>query len=388
MELAAVKTIKSLQIGVGWLPEEEQGNGLDRVFYALTRNLPEAGVDVRGLVVGSDNVVHDSKQTVQSFATKDESLRRRIGALRSTIREELRTQDYDLVASHFALFTYPILKFIRDYPLVMHFHGPWSAESRAEGEGKLAVKAKWALERTVYKSADRFIVLSDAFRDLLIQHYKIDGRLIRKVPGGVHVDRFDTGRSLVEAREQLGWPTDRPIVFVIRRLARRMGLENLIAAMVQVRQKNPDVLLHIAGSGPIRSELEDRIQIADLQDHVKLLGFVPDEDLPLAYRGANFSIVPTVSLEGFGLITIESMAAGTPVLVTNIGGLPETVKDLSEDLIIPDSEVKTLATYIMNALSGQLQLPSCEACQAYVRERFDWPVIARQVREVYEEVIS
>ena len=258
VEIADVKTIKSLQIGVGWLPEEK-GNGLDRVFYALTRNLPDAGVNVRGLVVGSSNVIQDSENKVQSFAAKDESLRRRIGSLRSTLRSELAQNDFDLVASHFALFTYPILKLIRNYPLVIHFHGPWSAESHAEGEGRLAVKAKFALERAVYKSADRFIVLSDAFRNVLVERYKIDPQKIRKVQGGVQTERFDTGMDLFEARERLGWPTDRPIVFVVRRLARRMGLENLIAAMVQVRQRMPDVLLHIAGSGPIRSELEDRI---------------------------------------------------------------------------------------------------------------------------------
>ncbi len=386
MEIA-IKTIKSLQIGVGWLPEEK-GNGLDRVFYALTRNLPEAGVDVRGLVVGSSNVASDSENTVLSFAAKDESLRRRIGLLRSTLRDELRSNDFDVIASHFALFTYPVLKYIKDHPLVVHFHGPWSSESEAEGEGRLAVKAKWALERSVYKSAKRFIVLSDAFRDLLIENYRIDPGLIRKVQGGVQANRFDTGLSMMEARDRLGWPTDRPIVFVVRRLARRMGLENLIAAMVQVRREQPDALLHIAGSGPIRAELEDRIRAAELQDHVKLLGFVPDEDLPLAYRAANFSIVPTVALEGFGLITVESMAAGTPVLVTNVGGLPETVKDLSEDLILPDAEVKTLGNYVLDALAGRLTLPSSEACQAYVRERFDWPVIARQVRDVYAEVVS
>lgn len=143
MEIADVKTIKSLQIGIGWLPEEK-GNGLDRVFYALTRNLPDTGVDVRGLVVGSSNVANSSQNRVHSFASRDESLHRRMSLLRSTLRDELKNHPFDLVASHFALFTYPILKFIKDYPLVVHFHGPWSAESGAEGESRLAVKAKWA----------------------------------------------------------------------------------------------------------------------------------------------------------------------------------------------------------------------------------------------------
>ena len=61
---------------------------------------------------------------------------------------------------------------------------------------------------------------------------------------------------------------------------------------------------------------------------MRLLGFVAEEDLPWLYRACDISIVPSVALEGFGLPTIESLAAGTPVLVTPIGGLPETVSEL------------------------------------------------------------
>lgn len=367
---------------------EEKGNGLDRVFYALTRHLPDAGVDVAGYVVGSDRIAGQTKQVVRAFAAKDDPLRQRMKGLKHAIHGDLERGAYDIAASHFALFAYPLRKQLRKVPFVVHFHGPWAAESRAEGENKLVVRAKWALERSVYKRADRFIVLSEAFRKLLIEQYRIDPDAIRIVRGGVEMDRFDTGFSMMEARDRLNWPLDRPIIFVVRRLARRMGLENLIAAMDRVREAVPDALLMIAGSGPIRAELEDRIQAASLAGHVRLLGFVPDADLPTAYRASNFSIVPTVSLEGFGLITVESMAAGTPVLVTNVGGLPEVVRDLSEEMIMPDSSVKTLAGSMIDVLKGDLVLPDTDACQAFVRERYDWPVIARNVREVYEEVLS
>ena len=308
--------------------------------------------------------------------------------MREKIKAEIKANDIDLIASHFALFTFPVLRSIRKKPLVVHFHGPWAAESKAEGENGFAVKAKWMLERRVYKRAQKFIVLSEAFRKLLSEQYKIDPGKIKIVRGGVHADRFDTGLSIEEARATLGWAQDRPNIFVVRRLARRMGLENLIAAIVRVKQRIPDVQLNIAGSGPLRAELEDRIKAASLQNHVTLLGFVPDELLPVAYRASDFSIVPTVSLEGFGLITVESMAAGTPVLVTNVGGLPEVVRDLSEQMIMPDSEVKTLASYMTDVLLGTINLPDQHACQAYVRNRYDWPVIAQHVREVYEEVLS
>jgi glycosyltransferase involved in cell wall biosynthesis len=271
---------------------------------------------------------------------------------------------------------------------VVHFHGPWGQESRVEGDSSLVARAKTWLENYVYRHGTAFIVLSTAFRDVLVRKFDVDPERIHIVPGGVHADTFDTGRSRREARRRLGWPTDRPIILSVRRLARRMGLENLIDAIQIVRREHSDVLLHIAGSGPIEEELRARIAEQGLTDHVTLLGFVPENDLPLAYRAADVSIVPTVALEGFGLITIESLAAGTPVLVTPRGGLPEVVADLDSDLILSGDTAPVLADGLTQSLGGALSLPSSDECQRYVHERFDWPVIARRTRQVYESVLS
>ncbi len=383
---AQQRPIRSLQIGVGWLPDEK-GNGLDRVFYALTHHLPDAGVGVQGLVVGADDVAQRTDGAVRAFAAKEASLVRRLRAMRQAARI-LPSGAVDVVAGHFALFTYPVLGALRDVPLVMHFHGPWAAESAAEGQGGLAVKAKWMLERAVYRRATRFIVLSEAFRNVLVTSYGIDPDRVRIVRGGVNLERFAVATSRRAVRERLGWPTDRPTILVVRRLSRRMGLENAIDAMDRVRKAYPDALLMIAGSGPLRDDLARRIAERGLEHHVRLLGFVPEDDLPAAYAAADFSLVPTVALEGFGLITVESMASGTPVIVTNIGGLPEVVRDLSEDVIMPDAEVATLAATVERVLGGDLVLPSPEACRRFVEQRYAWPVIAEQVRDVYEEVLA
>jgi glycosyltransferase involved in cell wall biosynthesis len=164
-----------------------------------------------------------------------------------------------------------------------------------------------------------------------------------------------------------------------------MGLENLIAAFARVRAAQPDALLYIAGTGPLRADLEAEIRARDLTDHVRLLGFVPDRDLPSAYRAADLSVVPTVRLEGFGLITVESLAAGTPVLVTPVGGLPETVGALSEALVLPAATVDALAHGLTAALRTPTSLPSRSSCRAYARSTFGWPAIARRTREVYAE---
>jgi len=121
---------------------------------------------------------------------------------------------------------------------------------------------------------------------------------------------------------------------------------------------------------------------------VKLLGFVPDEHLAALYRAANISVVPTVALEGFGLITVESLASGTPVLVTPVGGLPEAVAGLSQDLVLPSTGADAIAEGLGKALDGTIRLPDPDACRAYARANFDNPVIAKRVAAVYNEAIQ
>jgi glycosyltransferase involved in cell wall biosynthesis len=379
--------IRTLQLGMNWFPEQP-GSGADRMFYGLARHLPPAGVDVDGLVTGSSQVDGTAgPAAVCAFAEEDAPLPKRLWRLRRAARRNGDRAPHDLVATHFALYALPVLDMTKTRPLVVHFHGPWAAESRAEGEHGLRVWLKELVERVVYRCGARFIVLSEAFRSELVRTFGVPPERVRIVPGGVEAGRFDTGHSRREARERLGWPTGRPLMLSVRRLVRRVGLEHLIAAMETVRRQAPEALLLIAGQGPLAGELRAQIRDAGLEEHVRLLGFVPDEDLPLAYRAADVSVVPTVALEGFGLIAAESLAAGTPPLVTPVGGLPEIVRGLSEDLILPPAPSEAFADALVAALSGARALPSDARCRQYARERFDWPVIARQVRDVYEEVV-
>jgi Glycosyltransferase Family 4 len=108
------------------------------------------------------------------------------------IGSELRKNHFALVASHFALYTLPVLDLIRPYPLVIHFQGPWASEGSVEGGGGLNTKVKYALERAVYRRGTRFITLSEAFRDILHHLYKVPRECIHVVPAGVETRRFVT----------------------------------------------------------------------------------------------------------------------------------------------------------------------------------------------------
>jgi glycosyltransferase involved in cell wall biosynthesis len=377
--------INALQIGMHWFGERP--GGLDRMFKSFVDALPAQGVRVHGLVAGSANVARESGGAVESFADPGDRLHVRMWRARARAVAARRAFAPDVIASHFALYAAPTLGVFGDTPRVVHFHGPWADESAVERGSGAARAFRHAIEQMVYRRAARHIVLSRSFGDLLERRYGVSGETIRVVPGCVDVARFDVQQSKDEARAMLGLPGDRPLVFCIRRLVARMGLEELIDAMYQVKQSVPDVLLVIAGKGPMEPLLREKIVARGLSECVRLAGFVADAELPLWYRAADVSVVPTVALEGFGLTTVESLAAGTPVIVTPVGGLPEAVAGLSADLVLPSCGYQAIGAGLSDALLGRMVLPDGDSCRRYARARFDLDVVAGGVAGVYREVL-
>ncbi len=378
--------MRIIEVGMHWFPEG--GGGADRYFHGLVMELVKHDTSVWACVFGEGQTAETGRQ-VRFLGSRKQSLPQRFRELRKeVVREIARGPRPVLIASHFALYGFPLLDVLWRNTHVVHFHGPWADEAAAEGESRRAVFFKHAIERAIYASARRFVVLSQAFRDVLVKRYGVRENRIDIVPGGVQADPFNTGLSRAEAREKLGWPKDRAILVTVRRLARRMGLENFIDAMDRLRKREPSILAVLAGTGPLAAELAELVDRKNLKDHVKLAGFIPDADLPLAYRAADLSVVPSVALEGFGLVVLESLAAGTPAVVTPVGGLPEVVSGLSKDLILEGSSVDHLAEGLAARLKALGKLPSETACQAYAKDNFDWPVIAKRVVGVYEYASS
>ncbi len=378
--------MRTLQLGAEW--HTERAGGLNSYYYELIRHLGPTGTAVHGLVAGSDNIRNSTGGMVVGFAPHDENLAKRILSVRRAALDQLAQTRIDLIASHFALYAMPVVDRLKSTPSVVHFHGPWAGESNIEGASGYKSRLKASLERAVYSRARRLIVLSEAFKRDLTVRYGIAEDLIRVVPGGIDIERFNVLISRLEARQRLGWSLDRPILLSVRRLVRRMGLETLIDAAKLMVLKCPDVLLLLGGTGPLGGELQERIVELGLEKNVGLLGRISDTDLALAYRAADMTVVPSQSLEGFGLITLESLASGTPVYVTPVGGLPEIVEPFARECIFPSTSAIDIATVLTEALQSERPVPSSEACRLYATQKFPWPRIAQRVRAVYDEAVS
>ena len=377
--------MQALMVGMEWLPNRT--GGLNRYFYDMMHAMPPAGVGGAALVSYLEPG-QGAPLDLRAMEARDASLPHLLRGARNEVRRALR-EGVDVINPHFALYCWPWLRDVpRGTPLVVHFHGPWADEIAVEASKRLrAARVLLArrIERRVYRRADRIITLSASFRDVVVQQYGVDPSRVRVVPGGIHPERFLAAPERRSARERLGWPQDRPVIFTVRRLTRRMGLENLIDAFALVRRHHPDALLLIGGRGHLAEALQARIDAAGLGDCARLLGFVPDEDLPLAYAAADMTVVPTIALEGFGLITLESLAAGTPVLGTPVGGTPEILRGLNSCMIFDSASPEAIADRIDSVFSGRLALPDRQACRAYAN-RYAWSEIAPQIHAVFNEV--
>lgn len=375
----------TLQIGDQW-PSDRPG-GLNSYYADLLRHLPAHNVSNIGLVVGTEAVQAVSGGFARAFARPDAPLLKRLIAARRAGQTELRNVSIDMIAVHFALYGMPLLDRLSQRSTVIHFHGPWASESGVEGSRSVGTRVKKMFEEKVYATGRRIIVLSEAFRREVTTQFGISDAKVHVVPGGVDIERFQPAAARTHARAKLGWPGDRRIFLSVRRLVRRMGLENLIEAVRLLSTERDDFLLYIGGSGPLDSELRERIKEAALEHRVRLLGRLSDEDLPIAYQAADLTIVPSQALEGFGLTVVESLACGTPVCATPVGGLPEILSPFAPQCILTDTSVAAVAEMLRTILREPSMLPSREDCRAYAVRCFSWLNVSARVAEVYREAL-
>ena len=196
-----VKNIRSFQVGISWATEGAGGSG--RVYADLARYLPGAGVEFRGAVSAPGNVGQQTQGAIQCFSPSGGGFAGKLRGARAAIAGEIASRKPDLIASHFALFVAPAIDLLRKQPHVVHFHGPWSAESAAEGASRVSAALKQLVEGSVYRRGDRVITLSRAFASVAEQRYGVRPELIRIVPGAVDLERFGIGMTRQQAREAL-----------------------------------------------------------------------------------------------------------------------------------------------------------------------------------------
>ncbi len=290
----------------------------------------------------------------------------------------------------------------RRHPLVSIFYAPAGAEYRVQwrdlsgkragplGTVYAAVRQRLRdqYHRAVVTESDRVLTMSHYSASLLstwLPHLAKDR--VRLLPGGVDLDRLRPAPDRAAARRRLGLPADVPLLLSVRRLAPRMGLEDLLVACSSLRDLEPSLL--IVGKGPLEPALRRRARDLGIADHVRFAGGVTPERLIDYYQAADLFVLPTLTLEAFGLVTLEALACGTPVVATRVGANPELLDPLDPQLLVPVSDPAALAQTLRSLLQRGPALDSLRvACRNYVENTFSWERTAQSLVETCREVLD
>lgn len=235
--------------------------------------------------------------------------------------------------------------------------------------------------------ADHIIADSQATKDDLSALYGTAPEKITVLLSGVdpRFARVTDENVLHEVRTRYGI-AHKPYIFCIGTVQPRKNYSRVIQALAQLRAEGRDVQLVIAGGkGWLEDEMYRTVYGTQMQDHVKLIGFARDEDLPALYSGADLTAFPSL-YEGFGLPILESMACGTPVVTANVSSLPEVAGEAA--LLIDPYDVSALTDAIRRLLTDEtLRSTLIERGYQQVKQ-FTWAKAARQLRAIYTRVLA
>jgi len=255
---------------------------------------------------------------------------------------------------------------------------------------RLEILFRKRLERSVILKSDMIVTLSQFTRQKLERHYGIADDKIFVISGGVDLEKFCPDGSSDMIKKQYAYPSDKYLLLTVRNLVPRMGLENLILAMKQVVAETNDVHLVIGGEGPLGMSLTALAKRLGLENDISFAGFIPEESLPDYYRMADVFVLPTRNLEGFGLVTLEALACGVPVLGTPVGGTKEILGALNPELLFKDASVEEIFKKIADSYRAWVSDPQSWKqyklrCRRFVEENYSWQRNVDQLETLIED---
>ena len=241
-------------------------------------------------------------------------------------------------------------------------------------------KAKLVLGLPILKSLERKLLTRSAgihtlseFTRSEINRFHGLGDRVTVIPHWCS-DGFRRFCTRLEARRLLEWPTDRAIFFTLRQHRARYGIDIALRAIAPLASTHK-WRFYVGGDGPLRPKFESLALELGLGDHVRFTGRLTDEGLILAYQAADLFLLPTNSLECFGLIILEALACGCPVIATDAGAIPEIMKAILPDFIVPAGDPLALRVKIRDFLEHKLHAPPPEELSAFALSKYGKPEI-------------
>ncbi len=394
-------------------PGSGEAGGMNVYIRELSRNLAERGVEVDIFTRRSDPEqppVTEVDAGVRVFALEagpplalpKDQLFCHLPAFVTELAYQINRdgRPYELVHAHYWLSGWAgyLLKRYWDIPLVQMFHTLGNLKNLLASKGAIEPVLRLQVERGLLQVAEAVIAANPDEREVMIWDLQADPLKICTVPPGVDLDHFRPSDRLA-ARNQLGLPAQ-PLVLFVGRIDPVKGIDTLFQAwrrvLTSVAPGEPEPVLIFLGGRRVEGTAGPQVdpplgkliadaRALDIERSVRFLGSQPREILPLFYNAADLCVMPS-RYESFGLVAVEAMACGTPVIASRVGGLRFTVEHEISGLLVPPDDPETLAAAIRRGLTDHQLRTRLQVGARQAAVRYSWHGVTNAVLQVYRQV--
>jgi glycosyltransferase involved in cell wall biosynthesis len=272
---------------------------------------------------------------------------------------------------------------IRSKKIVVTIHSDLYAPSFIGG-----IITKFYVEtfyRLLLSLSDRVIIVNPDYEKTFVHTRHIlkqfDNKIV-SIPNGVDIDVFKPINKKKSGTNIL-------FVSILDEYHEFKGLQYLLEAMCAVIKKMPGAKLIVVGEGPLKNKYQKLAKEIGISSHISFVGAKPNAELPNFYANSNVFVLPSINTEAFGIVLLESMACGTPVITTEYAGMRQRIERKNCGSIVPSKNSKALAEAIIKILKNKTLRDSMgKNGRQLVEKNYSWENVARQTTRVYEGMVK
>lgn len=350
--------------------------GVENYVLSLSRELSKLGQDV-SIICASERDLDDT--VVDGILIKRLGCVGKLANTNITLKLPyvLLKENFDIMHTHlptpWSADWSAITSRIKSRPLVLTYHNDITGFGTMDYIAKLY---NTTMLQFVLSKADAIITSTNRqLKSPLLRNYS---KKIKVIPPGVDTDKFKPAR--VEKIENSIF-----FLSILDNYHKYKGLEYLIKALRLVREEIKDVKLTVGGDGNLLNYYKEMVVSLGLGGSVEFTGYIPEERILEYYNKHELFVLPSISpiQEGFGIVLLEAMACGIPVVTTNVVGLSEDIEHENAGVVVEPRDVKSLAEAIIKILKNKKNGRNARK----LSERYEWSKTAKKILGVYLDVM-
>lgn len=379
---------------LSWEYPPKTVGGLSTHVYNLCQSLKDRGNEVHVITCEEENAVLEENNNgvfvhrVIPYKLETQDFTKWVMHLNFAIIEKASklinsNGDFDLIHAHDWLTTYSAkcLKWIYKIPMVSTFHATEYGRNggiRTDLQRYIS-SAEWLLANESWK----IVTCSSYMKKQVCELFSVQEDKVWVIPNGVNIVKIE--EDLNDFRRKFALDNEKIVLFVGRHVFEK-GIQLLIDSVPSILKAYPNAKFVIVGKGPMTEELEDRVCKMGVKEKVLFVGYMNNEERDKLYKVSSTAVFPSL-YEPFGIVALEAMAAGCPVVVSNTGGLSEIVEHNENGLKVTPGSSDNLRDNILEILfNDKLAEKFKEKALSLVEEKYEWNKVAELTESMYKMV--